>query len=368
MGPWVSTECSKPCGGGLLNRTRAVWSPATEGGDACLATTQEHAYCNVQTCPAEDQSTECELSAWEDTSACSATECGSFGTKQQARQVSEQPGCVPPVAVELERTVPCESSTACVNGTAGGRDEDCVVSEWSLPSPCSEECGGGQEVLTREVLRPRSGQGAACPVLTRVQECNELPCVTVRTCRVGPWSAVSACSAPCGGGQQVFVRDIIVSPLGDVPQCPGLVQTVPCNDQACAPGTPGQSVETAGNQDGFTSNLDGLPGWAIAFLVVLVLLVIAVAGVIVQQLRARHHEPPSPGPGEQDVPAPRVAVRSATGPAASAEPEVRDAEESPSEIDWDHTDLPEKYQHLALETGSQCGSEMSDARFAMIGR
>ena len=53
---------------------------------------------------------------------------------------------------------------------------DCTVSEWSNPSDCTKECGGGIETRTREVqVFPKNG-GKPCPDLINYSTCNSQSC------------------------------------------------------------------------------------------------------------------------------------------------------------------------------------------------
>merc|ERR1719428_368668 len=63
--------------------------------------------------------------------------------------------------------------------------EDCEVGEWQ-PGECSVECGGGERVLTREVVTPASNGGAECPPMIEVEPCNLQPCPI--DCVVDEWA------------------------------------------------------------------------------------------------------------------------------------------------------------------------------------
>ena len=51
----------------------------------------------------------------------------------------------------------------------------CVVSAWSEWSACSRPCGGGEQSRTRTVVRAPASGGADCPALREVQACNVAP-------------------------------------------------------------------------------------------------------------------------------------------------------------------------------------------------
>ena len=48
---WTSGNCSKPCGGGVLNATRICNNPVPScGGDYCNGTNFEELICNAEPC------------------------------------------------------------------------------------------------------------------------------------------------------------------------------------------------------------------------------------------------------------------------------------------------------------------------------
>ena len=107
--------------------------------------------------------------------------------------------------------------------------QDCEVSEWS-PGECSEECGGGEMSLTRDILTEPQG-GAACPPLYEKVACNTQPCPI--DCVMGEWSLFSSCSAPCGGGVMNRVRNPLTEAENGGLPCEDGSEQVPCNVEAC---------------------------------------------------------------------------------------------------------------------------------------
>ena len=73
--------------------------------------------------------------------------------------------------------------------------QDCAVGEW-LEEPCTEECGGGEQKLSRDVIAEPSANGAPCPPLELRRPCNDVPCP--KDCQVDVWSEWSQCSKACG--------------------------------------------------------------------------------------------------------------------------------------------------------------------------
>lgn len=86
---------------------------------------------------------------------------------------------------------------------------------------CSATCGGGQQIFN--VTTPAANGGAACP--TSPQSCNTQACALPTDCQ-GTWSA---CSATCGGGQKTF--SVTVPAANGGLACPTSPQS--CNTQSC---------------------------------------------------------------------------------------------------------------------------------------
>merc|ERR1719174_2788893 len=108
--------------------------------------------------------------------------------------------------------------------------EDCEVGEWQ-PGECTVECGGGERVLTREVVTPASNGGAECPIMLEKEPCNMQPCPI--DCVVDEWSEFGACSKDCGGGIQSRVRRAITEDEHGGEPCGDLSETLECNMDAC---------------------------------------------------------------------------------------------------------------------------------------
>jgi len=107
--------------------------------------------------------------------------------------------------------------------------QDCQVSGWN-PGPCSKECGGGTQTLTRTVLMPEK-DGAKCLPLTAVRTCNWFPCPI--DCQKEPWEKWSACSADCGGGVRSRVREVIIPAKYGGTSCGATEESEQCNAFAC---------------------------------------------------------------------------------------------------------------------------------------
>ena len=103
----------------------------------------------------------------------------------------------------------------------------CQVSGWSQWTPCDRPCGGGMQTRTRTVAVPASNGGAACPSLLETQPCNLQACAT--DCQLGPWTEWSACTKPCGGGSQMRTRAVVKPSAAGGAPCGALSETRECN-------------------------------------------------------------------------------------------------------------------------------------------
>lgn len=165
--PWSSWgDCEGECDVGKQRRIRRILSEAKFGGEPCMETEQT-ADCSVDKPCIRD----CLLSSWSEWGTCSAT-CGG-GYKQRHREVVEAPINGGDPCDSLEEFEPC-AEFSCFGS-------DCKVSEWGEWGACTKECGGGVHTRERQVLLPRTGNGADCPELQQrrgcgLHRCPGVPC------------------------------------------------------------------------------------------------------------------------------------------------------------------------------------------------
>ena len=220
------SECTASCEGGRRQRTKAV---VLGSGNSCFIKDDiEEEVCNKEACPPPP----CELfgTDWTDWSACSAT-CGR-GTIHRSRKVivGEDNDCVEEIKVEA--TV-CHTRPCCLL-------EETEWTEWSL---CSNPCGGGARLRSREVVK---GIDTDCTKDTEVEKkpCNADPCCRLKGTE---WTAWSLCSATCGNGAKFRTREVVKGIDGECTKDTE-VESKLCSSQPCiTPTLTPTTTTTAGN-------------------------------------------------------------------------------------------------------------------------
>jgi hypothetical protein len=215
--PWSAwSTCTKVCGGGEQNRLRKVIVEPANGGDKCPAVKASRA-CNTQICAINCAVTK--FSAW---STCSKT-CGT-GSKTATRTIVTKPNAAGSACPSLTKSAECNTVSCPV---------DCSISSWSVWGACSKQCGLGFQVRTRQVKALAAFGGKACQgqVLSEKRNCDEGPCAV--NCLVSEWTAFSACSQTCGKGTQQRTRTVTRHALHGGFICPELVQKQECLTKMC---------------------------------------------------------------------------------------------------------------------------------------
>ena len=187
-------------------------------------------------CPALEESrsshcvVDCAVDEWAAWSSCDGGEPVSSRTRT-VHTVPANGGAACPLLVE---TTPCAVPV------------DCEVGAWSAWGEWGA-CTGAVQTRTRTrsvTTQPQHG-GAACPALTsdETQACGSTGDVD---CVVGPWSSYGDCSATCGTGTQVRVREVVTPASGAGAACPDLVRSRSCNTEACGGGSGGGDAACSG--------------------------------------------------------------------------------------------------------------------------
>ena len=110
---------------------------------------------------------------------------------------------------------------------------DCKWSDWAASGPCSKECGGGIQQLSRVQTQVAMYAGRACSGdFTATQPCNDFPCPI--NCMWSNWGEWGTCSRRCGGGTQWQFRSISQAAAHGGKGCSGsFVMKRPCNRKPC---------------------------------------------------------------------------------------------------------------------------------------
>lgn len=126
---------------------------------------------------------------------------------------------------------------------------DCVASNWSPATSCSQTCGAGYQILTRTVS---SQQNSSQPCPTRMYaSCNNGDCPgTGANCLFGEWACFGElaaypsgcqCSALCGGGVLYRQRTLLA---GNGSCSASIVDAVACNIKPCTTTTASAQTST----------------------------------------------------------------------------------------------------------------------------
>lgn len=194
------------CGPGG-NQSRTVWCAHSEGWTTLLTNCKQPERPNNQqgcfrVCDQHKELYDWQLGAWnqcvpvsmrsaglQPPSACTRGEEGiqtrEVSCVQKSGEAAQDAICEyfePKPRLEQACLIPCP--------------QDCVVSDFSLWTPCSKTCGLGLQNRIRFVLAPPLFGGAACPNLTEFQTCQLKQCEGAEglySLRVGPWGP---CSLP----------------------------------------------------------------------------------------------------------------------------------------------------------------------------
>merc|ERR1711871_579904 len=112
---------------------------------------------------------------------------------------------------------------------------DCATNDWSTWSNCSLSChdgvSGGIMSRSRSVTRSPRGDGKSCPDIHQTKNCNPGRCPV--NCVVSHWYEWDTCSAPCGMGTQMRLREVQQKRAHGGSICPHLNETRQCIRVAC---------------------------------------------------------------------------------------------------------------------------------------
>ena len=244
---WSSwSSCTRSCGSGTQSRSPIVSRSASCGGSCPSSTSRS---CNTSPCPIN-----CVTSNWSSWSSCSySASCGVTGSKSRSRSIVTYPQYNGASCPSLTSTSTCALINCPVH---------CLVSDWSVPGPCSATACGttGTQLSTRVVTQYPLYGGNACPTLqmttpyTKSKEllsllfhavrfiflffrpshrCSASPCPV--DCTLNAWSSWSVCSVTaCGlSGTQTRTRTVAQAPLYGGTPCDALDEAQACSTNPC---------------------------------------------------------------------------------------------------------------------------------------
>jgi len=163
---WIEGDCSAPCGGGTLEKTRTIKVNPNENGAACppLKITE---VCNHLPCPVD-----CVVDEWQEWSACSAS-CGT-GVKERLRFITTH---------SAHGGTPCDATNEDESCNMQSCDQDCKLADWCEWTECDKQCGGGTQSRVRHIAEPAQGEGLCdtehSPKRLQFQPCNTMSCEEV---------------------------------------------------------------------------------------------------------------------------------------------------------------------------------------------
>ncbi|XP_074624581.1 SCO-spondin-like isoform X5 [Acropora palmata] len=201
-------KCSKTCGGGTQGRSRTCTNPPpAHGGAQCTGPSSESRLCNQNPCPVDGR-----WSLWKPWGPCSLTCAG--GVQRRIRTCSNPPPKYGGKNCEGNalQTQSCNRAPCPVDGN---------WAEWRPWRPCSVTCGGGSQDRTRACANPPPAFGGAnCEGKSKeYRQCNRNPCPV--NGRWTTWRSWGSCSKTCGRGLQSRTRSCFPPPLHGGKDCVG---------------------------------------------------------------------------------------------------------------------------------------------------
>ncbi|KAK3089127.1 hypothetical protein FSP39_001055 [Pinctada imbricata] len=190
-GVWIEwtlwTDCSVTCANGTRYRNRTCVEPKY-GGKECEGEPLEQEICVTLSCPVDG-----EWLPWSEWDACNVT-CGGGGKRRYRTCIEPQFGgkdCDGP----SDELMDCNMQPCPIDGIWG---------EWSLWSECNQTCGSGTKTRERSCIGPWDG-GKEC-----VGDTQEIELCNTQSCAIDgqweEWSNWTECSQSCGRGTQVRTR------------------------------------------------------------------------------------------------------------------------------------------------------------------
>ncbi|XP_013380180.1 SCO-spondin [Lingula anatina] len=99
---------------------------------------------------------------------------------------------------------------------------------WSGWFPCTASCGGGEQMRVRDCYVNGTDFTNCTTDNIERRSCNQEPCPAAND-----WTAWFSCDASCGGGIQYRVRNCALTSMGDSDDCASSVESRTCNEHPC---------------------------------------------------------------------------------------------------------------------------------------
>ncbi|CAD7963524.1 unnamed protein product [Amoebophrya sp. A25] len=222
------SQCSASCGGGYRYAARHVLTTPNYCGKAIVGDDRKYEKCNTHPCG--DISVDCAFDEWGSWSDCSNA-CN--GIKDRTRRIA---------TYSSHGGEQCEGSTKEVTGcninssACKGVPVDCILGEWSDFGKCTAHCAGGVQRRERSIIQHPQHAGKPCDAsLVEVQGCNMFDCANTRNCMWGEWTYWGSCTKECSGGTTTRYRHIEQMPSEDGTPCKAAdaLQVKSCNEFPC---------------------------------------------------------------------------------------------------------------------------------------
>jgi len=205
------SECSASCDDGFKKRQRVATRPS-ECGMPAEGGAQEFEVCTLRSCEVDS---ECLFEEWVAWSACS---CPCYGVMERTRTIrSYATGNGKACDGNTKEIIPCNPGVLQVGDDwkflTPPKDcqvieppVDCVLSQWTAWTQCTQTCGGGQTSRHRDVITPDKHGGKPCVEegveflsLSKSEPCHVEECERdCEDCQWGAWTPWSECTY-CGG-------------------------------------------------------------------------------------------------------------------------------------------------------------------------
>jgi len=228
---WSPGQCGQRCGNTTTARNRALSPKSTSASDylfiglgevKCAGSQVNQSLCPFTSPCSTCTPIDCKFGEWSEWNAPSCQ-----GLCERSREIESMNNeCGEPCTGPLVSTKECLSTPCDVK-------KDCVLSDWSAWTECTQGSNDGQKYRARQITQKPEHGGKDCQelVLSETVGCDVHG---PQICELGDWKEWSSCSVSCGMGWHVRVRDIAQpSRRGGLPCAGDLKELDHCEDVSC---------------------------------------------------------------------------------------------------------------------------------------